>query len=177
MAPDLECACSSRSITIVRFERDRGKLPLRFSVWPTCNINDAGCAGLSFVKTSNPNILMMQPTENRDRYDAAEPQRASRVRRIFVQRQVCADLVVVDGVSLKNPTQVGFAEHHEVIQALAPNRADQPLDVSVLPRRARRNRMIADAHRPNAPGVRGAERVVAVAQQMLGCFISKGTPR
>ena len=29
---------------------------------------------LSFVKTSNPNVLMMYPTENRDRYDAAEPQ-------------------------------------------------------------------------------------------------------
>ncbi len=28
---------------------------------------------VSFVKTSNPKVLMMQPTENRDRYDAAEP--------------------------------------------------------------------------------------------------------
>jgi len=29
---------------------------------------------VSFVKSSNSNILMMQPTENRDRYDAADPQ-------------------------------------------------------------------------------------------------------
>jgi hypothetical protein len=53
-----------------------------------------------------------------------------------------------------------------VVKAFAPDRADQPLDVSVFPRRARGDWVIADTHRMDAPSVRGAERIVAVAQQM-----------
>ena len=41
---------------------------------------------------------------------------------------------LVCNVSLKRATQVCLACHHKVIQAFAPNRADQPLDVSVPPR-------------------------------------------
>jgi hypothetical protein len=43
--------------------------------------------------------------------------------------------------------------------------------VAVLPRRARRGRMIADSHRANAPGVCGAESAVSVPNQMLRCFV------
>jgi hypothetical protein len=45
--------------------------------------------------------------------------------------------------------------------------------VSVLPWRARGDWVIADTHRTDAPSVRGAERVVPVAEQMLGCFIPR----
>src|SRR5215471_11228026 len=82
-------------------------------------------------------------------------------------------LVVIAGVALENPAQVRLARHDQMVQAFAANRADEPFDVSVLPRRARRDWVIADAHRTNAPGVRGAERAVAVAEQMLGCFIPR----
>ena len=47
------------------------------------------------------------------------------------------DLVVVGGVCLEDPTQARLAEHNNVVQTLAPDRADHPLGVSVLPGRAR----------------------------------------
>ena len=63
-----------------------------------------------------------------------------------------------------------FAEHQDVVKAFAPDRADEPLDVSVLPGRACRNWMIADTHGMNAPGVRRPERAVAVTDQMTRRF-------
>jgi hypothetical protein len=43
--------------------------------------------------------------------------------------------------------------------------------MAVLPRRARRGRMIADSHCSNAAGVRWAEGPVAVANQVPRCFV------
>ncbi len=60
-----------------------------------------------------------------------------------------------------------FVKHDEVIEAFAPNRSDEALDVAVLPRRARCDRMIADPHCTNAMGVGWAEDTVAVANQMI----------
>lgn len=40
---------------------------------------------LSFVKTSDPNVLMMQSTKDRNRHDAADSLRAPRFRCVFVQ--------------------------------------------------------------------------------------------
>src|SRR5215469_4120893 len=79
---------------------------------------------------------------------------------------MCSNLVVIRGVSLEAATQVRLAEHHQMIEAFAPSRTDEPLDVSILPGGARCNWTIADAHCPNAPGVRRPERSVAVAEQM-----------
>ena len=66
-----------------------------------------------------------------------------------------------------------LAEHDHVIEAFASNRADQPLDVAVLPWRARRYRMIADAHRTDPMAVNWTERVIAVAYQMPRRFIPR----
>jgi hypothetical protein len=48
---------------------------------------------------------------------------------------------------------VRLAEHHQMVEAFAPSRANEPLDVSVLPGRACRNWMIADAHSTHAASV------------------------
>ena len=81
--------------------------------------------------------------------------------------------VVIGRVVLQNATQLRFVEHDQVIKALTPNRSDEALDVAVLPRRAWRGRMIADAHRVNAMGVSWAEGSIAVANQMTRCFIPR----
>ena len=39
-----------------------------------------------------------------------------------------------------------FAEHNEVVERFATDRSDQPLDMAILPRRARCGMMIADLH-------------------------------
>src|SRR5262245_17826148 len=43
--------------------------------------------------------------------------------------------------------QTGFTEYDHMIQALAPNRADHPLDVSSLPGRSRCREHLFDTHR------------------------------
>src|SRR5258708_40168022 len=48
-----------------------------------------------------------------------------------------ADLVVIGRVILQNATQLRLVEHDQVIETFAPNRADEPLDEAVLPRRTR----------------------------------------
>jgi hypothetical protein len=42
--------------------------------------------------------------------------------------------IVIRSVSLQDTAQVRFAEHDEVVERFAPNRADEALDVAVLPR-------------------------------------------
>jgi hypothetical protein len=44
------------------------------------------------------------------------------------------DLVVIGSVILQNATQLRFVEHDQVIEAFPPDRADEALDVAVLPR-------------------------------------------
>ena len=43
-------------------------------------------------------------------------------------------LVVVLEVVLQNPTQVSPVEHDHMVEAFPPDRANQSLDVAVLPR-------------------------------------------
>ena len=78
---------------------------------------------------------MMKSTKNRQRSYAADELATPEARRIFVQRQMGSDLVVVGGVSFEDPPQVPLAEHDDVVQALVADRADRALDVSVVPRR------------------------------------------
>ena len=53
---------------------------------------------------------------------------------VFVQRQVSPDRVVLRDISFEDAAEVSLAEHDDVVETLAPDRAEQPLDVSVLPR-------------------------------------------
>ena len=42
--------------------------------------------------------------------------------------------MVVEEVISKNPRQVSFVDHYYMINALATNRAEEPLDERILPR-------------------------------------------
>ena len=44
-----------------------------------------------------------------------------------------ADLVVIGSILLEHATQMGFVEHDQVVEGFASNRADEALDVAVLP--------------------------------------------
>ena len=56
-------------------------------------------------------------------------------------------------------------------QGIAAANADQALDVPILPRRAGSNRTIADTHCAHAANIRQPKWPVAIANQILGCFI------
>ncbi len=82
----------------------------------------------------NPNVLMMKSAQDSVRtYDAGSLNRP-RNRRIFVQRSMRSDAVVIIGVRFQNPAQMLLAEDNEVIQTLTPDRSDQPFGKAILPR-------------------------------------------
>src|SRR5665811_2228415 len=55
-------------------------------------------------------------------------------------------LIIVGGICAQDPAQVRFTEYDHVVQALPADRANEPLNVSVLPGRSERNRPISNAH-------------------------------
>src|SRR5712671_6113339 len=57
-----------------------------------------------------------------------------------------SDIVVVMGVRFQNPTQMHLAQDNHMIDALAPDRSDQPFGKAILPRRGWRGRLVPDAH-------------------------------
>jgi len=65
-----------------------------------------------------------------------------------------ARLIVISRIGGKNSPQVRLAEDDHVVQALAPQCPDHPFGNTILLWRSRRNRPVADAHRPN-PGSEG----------------------
>jgi hypothetical protein len=82
-----------------------------------------------------PLVSVMQPAQHRYRYDPARFRRLdrSRLRSIFLQCPVNAVLMVIFHECLEVPVQASLVEHDQVIQALAADCADDPLDVSTLP--------------------------------------------
>ena len=84
-----------------------------------------------------------------------------------------AELVIIGSVFLQHATQLRFVEHDEVIEAFASKRADEMLDITVLPRRPCRNRVVADPNGANALGVGWAECAVTVTQQVARRFVPR----
>ncbi len=68
-------------------------------------------------------ILMMEPAEDWNRFDAANVLDPA-IRSIFLQREMGPDLIVVRSVSLQDNAQVRFAEHDEVVERFATYRSD-----------------------------------------------------
>ena len=56
--------------------------------------------------------------------------------------QVRAHPIVVGGVIRQQMTEVPFPQHHDTVEALASDRADQPFNMTVLPWRAWRDRPV-----------------------------------
>ena len=56
-----------------------------------------------------------------------------------------ASPLVVFEIQLQDTTQARFMQDDDVVQALAANRADQALDIGILPRRLRSGEDFADA--------------------------------
>ena len=65
-----------------------------------------------------PAVSMMQTAERGDCDDPAEALERSMDRCVFAQGQMSPSLVVIGHVGIQEPTQVGFAEHHNMIGSL-----------------------------------------------------------
>ena len=65
---------------------------------------------------------------------------------VFVQCAMNSAFIIVGGEFDEDLTQVGLSEHDQVVDALPPDGSDQPFRKTVLPGRAGRDRLVANAH-------------------------------
>ena len=68
-------------------------------------------------------------------------------------------------------TQMTLAEHDHMIEALVSDRADQTFDIAVLPRRSRRCRSVANAHRSDAARKRLSVDPVPITNERVWCAL------
>jgi len=60
-----------------------------------------------------------------------------------------------------------LAQDDEMVQALAPDRPDQPFGKAILPRRSRCNRLVPDAHGANSAHDDGAVDLIPIPNEVL----------
>jgi hypothetical protein len=111
---------------------------------------------------------VVKAAQDGHRYDAPKRLHRSAERCILPEGQVRADTVVVADVGLENAAKMRFAEYYDVVEAFPTDRADQPLYMTVLPWRARRDRSVPDAHGPEPPGDDGAVGAIPIAEEYRG---------
>src|SRR2546430_8516951 len=90
------------------------------------------------------------------------------VRRMLVEREVRASPMIAGEVAGQDAAQVAFAENQNVIQTLAPDRADEPLREGILPRAVRRREDFLDPHALHSVAKLLAVDLVTVAQEIGG---------
>ena len=76
---------------------------------------------------------MMKPTQNGLSKELAQALDWPAAGRIFAQRQMRSQVVVIDGIGRKDPAQVDLAENDDVVQAFTADRADQSFRMPILP--------------------------------------------
>ena len=74
--------------------------------------------------------------------------------------------IVVFHVRQQNVPQVSFPDHHDVVVTFPADRADQSLRTAILPRRSRRDRLVADAQRSHATNEYLAVAGISITDQM-----------
>jgi hypothetical protein len=67
-------------------------------------------------------------------------------RRIFVERSMRSDRIVVIGVGPQDAAQMLLAEDNDVVETFPANRPNQPFGKPVLPRRPSCDGFVANAH-------------------------------
>src|SRR5262245_1496729 len=120
----------------------------------------AGRAGLR----CSADVAMMQATDFGNRHDPARLGKLDRpdIRRILVEREMRSCTVIIREVRGENALQMPLAENDDMLEALAPDRADEPLGERVLPRAVRGREDFTDAHALRALAERVAVDAVAI---------------
>ena len=93
-------------------------------------------------------LATVQATDFANREDPTEcgPLNWPAVWCILVEREVSARPVIVREVAGQGAAQVLFAQDDDMIETLAPDRADEPLREGILPRTVRRGLDFTDAN-------------------------------
>ena len=77
--------------------------------------------------------MVVKAAEDRLRCDGADGLNRAMKRGVLVQRLMSPRLIIIGGICAEDSAQVRFTEHDHVVQALPADRANEPLNVSVLP--------------------------------------------
>src|SRR5215510_8593576 len=64
----------------------------------------------------------------------------------IIQRAMNARFIIIRGIPTQDPAQVRLPKYNHVVETFPSDRADQSLDVRVLPRRSRSSRLVPNAH-------------------------------
>ena len=88
------------------------------------------------------------------------------IRCVLVEREVGARLMVIDKVASQDSTQMSFPQDEDMVETVAPDRADQALGERILPRAVRRREDFVDAHAFHAVSKLLAIHLVTVAQEI-----------
>ena len=79
-------------------------------------------------------ILVVQAAEDGLRCDGAETLNRAMKRGVLVQRSMSSRLIIVTSIRAYDSAQVRFAKHDHVVKTFPADRADEPLDICILPR-------------------------------------------
>jgi len=112
-----------------------------------------------------PFVAVVQTADFRSHHDAAGQLDGAFRRRILAEREVRPRSLVVRHVGPQNPTKVALIEDDDVVQTLAADRADNALDVGILPGRARCGADGRETEGPDRPIERRVEGRVAVVEE------------
>ena len=111
-------------------------------------LQEAGAFLLAPVCTENldSDVLMMQPADQGMRHNSSDPLNWARDRRILSQGAMSSRRVVIARIGFYESAQVLLTQCDDMVNTLASDRPNQPFHEAILPRRARRNRLVADTH-------------------------------
>jgi hypothetical protein len=90
---------------------------------------------------------------------------------IFVERKVSSRPVIVRDVAGQDAAQVRLTKDEDMIQTLAPDRADEPLREGVLPRTVGRRQDFTDPHALHSLPERGTVDAVVIAEEIGRCGV------
>ena len=102
------------------------------------------------AENSDSAILVMKAAENRSRCDGAEPLNRPMNGSVLAQSSMRPRFIVIGDKLAKDPGQMGLTQHNQVVETFPSDRANQSLRIPILPRRARRNGLVANAHGPQS---------------------------
>src|SRR5262249_2919905 len=82
-----------------------------------------------------------------------------------------ARFIIIPSIPTQNPAQVRLPKYDHVVETFPSDRADQPLDIWVLPRRSGSGRLVPNAHGTQPLPEDGAIRSVSVPNKIARCTV------
>jgi hypothetical protein len=127
-------------------------------------------AGAMLVLCRPADVAMMQAADFGTRDDRAERGRLDMPSngRVLLERKVSASPVIVREIRREDSSKMTLAEDDDMVQALAPDRADEPLREGILPRAVRGRENLLDPHALHAVPKLLAVDLVTIAQKIGG---------